>query len=360
MSSAGYRCDDGRLHNTQAGANACRFHPEDKHFDNYPKLPKRPYVRKRVAPSANEDEGGDDIHGGTPASPALSATSWVTVSTAAHTLGSSPATPAPQPPRQSYHTPYSQGTQKQTQASPPPAPTGPRFTDRSPSTGVQSPPLPSIETGSDVGSPAGKPNTPPPIPTCQAPQLRNMDEHIRASSLPASLPSASNRATGSPATTILVPETPAPGQQGRPIDFNSEPTGSEPTDSEAADPADVLAQDIEQLRADRVRLTENLKDSTALVARLRQRWELARIDTQIQKGEAQRAKANAQAAQANVNAARAETEAVKDAKRTAWGVAVLVIVAQAAYGAWTWYNRADFAYIRKRQFEMFGMASQEY
>ena len=95
-------------------------------------------------------------------------------------------------------------------------------------------------------------------------------------------------------------------------------------------------------------LTERLADSTALISRLRQRWQLAEANTQIQADRTQQA-------QLDAKIAHAEIDIVRATRRKGWSLVALLLVVFVACVLWSWYNRVEWEYIRKRQYEKFGM-----
>ncbi|KAK5110681.1 hypothetical protein LTR85_000763 [Meristemomyces frigidus] len=213
------------------------------------------------------------------------------------------------------------------------------------------------------------PITPAPAPgsrTSKFPSLvsRTATDMFALQNPPAFAFSSGNRhrlslGTGSPAFTNFVPETPleqqrandalamhhrrqiiAERERDRRLDRGSLAPSSNNTNN-------ALEIEIENLRAQRAHLVEQLKDMTALADRQRLRKQIAELDAQHERVVAENA---AKASDAKTTAAE---------RRSAWWrsgcLVALAVVGFGLYGGWCHYSSVGTAYGRQRECKMYGM-----
>lgn len=147
----------------------------------------------------------------------------------------------------------------------------------------------------------------------------------------------------SPASTILVPETPHDNVPAAAA--QADPRTRPPTPPiEAATHANN-AQEIAHLRHSRAQLVEELKDSTARINRLRTRgrvFEANALATKALLGQADDDRMAAEEAQERTRMVSARLRSVL----------VVVVVAVVMYAVWCWYKGPEMEYIRKRRAEV--------
>lgn len=130
-----------------------------------------------------------------------------------------------------------------------------------------------------------------------------------------------SHSTPSPATTVLVPETPR-----TPLS-NHNATSNE--------------TELNRLRETRHMLTADLEDSTARNQRLLVRAQVER--------------ANADAARAQLGGFKDEIQAEARARRRWEGVVVAMVVLVLVYACWCVYAAPEMGYVRKRRAELLGL-----
>ena len=185
----------------------------------------------------------------------------------------------------------------------------------------------------------------------------NNDDSLPLPSSPSPIPpmaprrgrSRTNR-TATSAATILVPNTPVEENADNGLDILP---GIEEEDNASNIPAQTRSQQLARLRTSQFNLTGQLRDSTALVERLRTREDIANIERDR--------------AYVDRNVARAEMEVVRterDAERGDRLAAVLkykaLMVLVFLYTVYRWLlYRAEFEYIWERTMVELGLEKRD-
>ncbi|KAK3722955.1 hypothetical protein LTR37_002100 [Vermiconidia calcicola] len=317
----GIRCEaDGRVHRTQAEANNCPNRVQHKHFRYLDILPPRTRTKRPVPANGTGTQGDASQQVRSPLPEEASATPS---SAPAAPLSSrtSSIDPSPTPPT-AYPTPAS--TQQ---------------VDKGASTTPTAPPRHST---SRFQSP-DRPSSPTPANNVPATDVMTPAAGNKASdSSSTNTPMSASHVSETVLATIEQPERPAAVAN----DFEA-----------VAIEAQQQQQDRElaDLRTRNANLRETVDESRALINRLHTRTIIERANAQTMQTQADRARAEREEAVADAAAAEAGTEAARRVQRRYEGILVVGLLLVLAWCVWGWHNRAEYAYIRKRLYEHYGL-----
>ena len=354
----GYRCRDGRLHNTQQEAEACRLCCQENRFDRLPKLspPTRQKRKARpIVPPPQEDIEDNII---------VTAPRYRT------------ATPTP-PPRTS-RTPSATPSTPRLESEQEPYPTPP-VSQNPERIGCDS-----LASNQESAAGLAGQTTSPPMPRnnpfnrsrsniassswVQVNGMLDMDmeNDIATPTQPYHQAIDSSRDVSSPTLTTRVAET-VFDQQGRPAHHSIENGGQ--TDYERALANLRIARaELRQALDDAVgdddrtdgQLRELLRDKAARLDRLRTRVNVEQAKVRAKDEEIRRSREDLDASRIAVDRARADVERMQNRGNRTSALVVLVVVASLLYVGWCWYRRPEFAWQRKHQFELYGMDPRDY
>ncbi|KAK3715145.1 hypothetical protein LTR37_007355 [Vermiconidia calcicola] len=324
----GIRCPvDGRVHRTQAEANDCPNRVHHKHFDYLDLLPKRTRT-KRPVPAANTEAQDEASQQARSPSQEASLTS------------SSP----PRAPRSSRTSSIDPGPTPSTQHTGYPTPNSTQQVDKGAFTTPTPPPRHSTSRFQT---------------TCRFPSLTSANNIPDTDIMtPAGIRASPGSSTNTPISASHVSETVLDGYPGGVV-----PTiEREPERERAATVVnnfEALQQqqdrELADLRTRNANLRENVNESRALINRLHTRTIIERANAQTMQTQADRARAEREEAFADAAAAEAETEAARRVQRRYQGMLVVGVLLVVVWCVWGWYNRAEYAYIRKRLYEHYGL-----
>ncbi|KAK5135585.1 hypothetical protein LTR08_005065 [Meristemomyces frigidus] len=174
----------------------------------------------------------------------------------------------------------------------------------------------------------------------------------------------------SPTSTIMVPETPHNEQPQAPANHHRRRRSNPPRNNSVASSSaatstnttTMLELEIENLRAQRARLVEQVNDLTACVDRVRLRQQITELEARHERAAGQKAAVEAQNARAETATAEAAAKLqVATAERTTawWKLGFWIgVVLIGGYGRWCWENTGEAVYIRQKNCERYGLSSR--